>query len=120
MWGGSSDSSTLSGPIDSLPKRLREQSAKLLSVDSTSTRVSNKTSEENVNELSPCPKCLCKGAQIEKEIWYKGDYDDSCLHKFIAKCPYCGFEMRRNGKKHRKDLVSSWNALYDKNFMKAT
>lgn len=73
-----------------------------------------------MKELEGCPNCFLEGAEIERILCYKNAYLDSCYHKFIAKCPYCGFEMRRNGKKHRKDLVENWNRLYSKNLSKAS
>ena len=73
-----------------------------------------------MKELEGCPNCFIEEAQIEREIWYKNNYDNSCYHKFIIKCPYCGFEMRRNGKKHRQELIDKWNNLYHKNLSKAS
>ena len=69
-----------------------------------------------MKELKPCPKCIIDEAHIEKEIWYVNNWDSSCIHKYIITCPNCGFEMRRNGKKHRQDLISRWNNLFQKNF----
>ena len=72
-----------------------------------------------MKELEPCPMCFIDEAKIEKEICYKNMWGSDCVHKYIITCPNCGFEMRRNGKKHRQEIIDKWNNLFKKNFDKA-
>ena len=68
-----------------------------------------------MKELSPCPKCFNENVKVEKYCCDTGLYLTSVMYKYIITCPFCGFEMRRNGRKNRKDLIERWNALYVKN-----
>ena len=71
-----------------------------------------------MKELEPCPMCFIDEAGFERQIWYTNDWG-GCFHKLIIKCPNCGFEMRRNGKKHRQEIINKWNNLFKENFDKA-
>lgn len=60
--------------------------------------------------MNSCPRCNTE-VTLETIRYYDRCNPGWGIYKYIIKCPKCGYELRRNGKKHRQELIKAWDAI---------